>query len=126
MDSRTQEVASPPRGATASLVTAGVASDIKSRFWTTYTRESADYDAEFLERYQSDMDIVLIFAGLFSAVSATFLTGQATNLSQDETLVTNQLLVMLVDAIHNTTLPAQNITISSFPWNGPQSTVVWS
>ncbi|KAF8840027.1 hypothetical protein BDN67DRAFT_880911, partial [Paxillus ammoniavirescens] len=100
--------------------------DIKSRFWTTYTREAADYDAEFLERYQSDMDIVLIFAGLFSAVSASFLTGQAPNLSQDQTLVTNQLLVMLVNAIDNTTLPAQNITISSFPWNGPQSTVVWS
>lgn len=47
----------------------GDGKDAKSRFWATYTREAADYDGEFLEKYQSDMDIVLIFVGTFSLSS---------------------------------------------------------
>ncbi|KAF9222645.1 hypothetical protein BS17DRAFT_708379, partial [Gyrodon lividus] len=85
--------------------------DIKSRFWTTYAREAADYDAEFLERYKSDMDIVLIFAGLFSAVSAGFLVGLAPTLSEDQVAVTNQLLRTLIHAIDNTTFSGQDLSI---------------
>lgn len=35
--------------------------DTKSHFWATYTREAAEHDGQILEKYNSDMDIVLIF-----------------------------------------------------------------
>ncbi|KIJ67552.1 hypothetical protein HYDPIDRAFT_69272, partial [Hydnomerulius pinastri MD-312] len=97
--------------------------DIKSRFWTAYAREAADYDSEFLERYKSDMDIVLIFAGLFSAVSAGFLVGLEPNLSKDPTAVTNHLLKVLIHTMDNATFPG--LDLSSHQWE-PDPTVVWS
>jgi hypothetical protein len=39
--------------------------ETKSRFWTTYVHEAAEHDGQILDKYKSDMDIVLIFAGLF-------------------------------------------------------------
>jgi len=37
------------------------ANDDRSRFWTVYQKVAAEHDNEFLERYDGDMDIVLIF-----------------------------------------------------------------
>ncbi|KAG2103133.1 uncharacterized protein F5147DRAFT_776125 [Suillus discolor] len=58
------------------------------------TRE--EHDGEFLERYTTDMDIVLIFSGLFSAVSTTFIVAMESNLSPDPSDITNSLLKQLV------------------------------
>ncbi|EGN94789.1 hypothetical protein SERLA73DRAFT_162860 [Serpula lacrymans var. lacrymans S7.3] len=46
--------------------------DVRSRFWTTYRTEAAEYDGEFLDKYKSDMDIVLIFVGAFSGWPVSF------------------------------------------------------
>jgi hypothetical protein len=35
--------------------------DDRSRFWGLYRRVAEEHDNEFLERYTSDMDIVLVF-----------------------------------------------------------------
>jgi len=35
--------------------------DVRSRFWATYGQVAKEHDDEFLERNNSDMDIVLIF-----------------------------------------------------------------
>ncbi|KAG1893213.1 uncharacterized protein F5891DRAFT_915064, partial [Suillus fuscotomentosus] len=35
--------------------------DERSRFWGVYKRVAEEHDSEFLERYTTDMDIVLIF-----------------------------------------------------------------
>lgn len=40
--------------------------DDRSRFWGLYRRVAEEHDNEFLERYTSDMDIVLVFSGLLS------------------------------------------------------------
>ena len=37
------------------------ANDDRSRFWDVYQKLAAEYDNEFLERHDGDMDIVLIF-----------------------------------------------------------------
>ncbi|KAG1890447.1 uncharacterized protein F5891DRAFT_1072144 [Suillus fuscotomentosus] len=37
-------------------------SNIRSRFWTVYQKVASQHDNEFLEQYDGDMDIVLIFA----------------------------------------------------------------
>jgi hypothetical protein len=35
--------------------------DHRAQFWAAYQKVAAEYDSEFLERHDGDMDIVLIF-----------------------------------------------------------------
>ncbi|KAG1850144.1 hypothetical protein F4604DRAFT_1546554, partial [Suillus subluteus] len=70
--------------------------DKRSRFWGVYKRVAEEHDGEFLERYTSDMDIVLVFSGLFSAVSTSFIVAMESNLSPDPSDTTNALLKQLV------------------------------
>lgn len=53
--------------------------DVRSRFWATYDKVSKEHDGEFLERNNSDMDIVLIFSGLFSAINTAFIIAMQPN-----------------------------------------------
>lgn len=101
----------------------GDGKDAKSRFWTTYTREATDYDVEFLEKYQSDMDIVLIFAGLFSAVNTSFIVNQQSNLNPDPFRTTNALLGMLLQTANSSFVPQFDQPYA--PWQGPSTLVIW-
>ncbi|KAG1731463.1 uncharacterized protein EDB91DRAFT_1058640, partial [Suillus paluster] len=101
----------------------GDGKDVKSRFWATYTREATDYDEEFLEKYQSDMDIVLIFAGLFSAVNTSFIVNMQSNLVPDPFRTTNALLGMLLQTANASFVPQFDQPYA--PWPGPSSSVIW-
>ncbi|KIK40242.1 hypothetical protein CY34DRAFT_60415, partial [Suillus luteus UH-Slu-Lm8-n1] len=70
--------------------------DNRSRFWRVYKRVAEEYDGEFLERYTSDMDIVLVFSGLFSAVSTSFVVAMQSSLSPNPIDTTNTLIAQLV------------------------------
>ncbi|KAG2044088.1 hypothetical protein BDR03DRAFT_846969, partial [Suillus americanus] len=70
--------------------------DDRSRFWGLYKRVAEEHDDDFLERYNGDMDIVLIFSGLFSAVSTSFIVAMESNLSPDPDDTTHALLAQLV------------------------------
>ncbi|KAG2157159.1 hypothetical protein DEU56DRAFT_722387, partial [Suillus clintonianus] len=70
--------------------------DGRSRFWTAYRGVAEEHDGDFLEQYASDMDIVLIFSGLFSAVSTSFIIAMESRLSPDPSDTTNALLAQLV------------------------------
>ncbi|KAG2140831.1 hypothetical protein BD769DRAFT_1316050, partial [Suillus cothurnatus] len=70
--------------------------DNRSRFWGVYKRVAEEHDSEFLERYTGDMDIVLVFSGLFSAVSTSFIVAMESNLSPDPSDTTNALLKQIV------------------------------
>ncbi|KAG0695693.1 hypothetical protein DFH29DRAFT_764813, partial [Suillus ampliporus] len=70
--------------------------DDRSRFWRVYRRVAEEHDGEFLERYTSDMESILLFSGLFSAVSAAFIVAMESNLSSDPSDTTNALLTQLV------------------------------
>jgi hypothetical protein len=41
--------------------------DKRSRFWGQYKRVAEEHDDEFLERYNGDMDIVLVFVSFTSS-----------------------------------------------------------
>ncbi|KAH7923688.1 hypothetical protein BV22DRAFT_566534 [Leucogyrophana mollusca] len=97
--------------------------DDMSRFWATYKRHAEEYDSEFFDKYKDDMDIVLIFAGLFSAVSTAFLTAMQSSLSADPTDTTNALLMQVVHALNNSTFAGQNLEPPA--WNGPGPTMTW-
>ncbi|KAJ7510900.1 hypothetical protein B0H11DRAFT_1034997 [Mycena galericulata] len=47
--------------------------DKKTAFWNTYMKLADEYDKEFQQKYSTDLDTGLIFAGLFSAVSSAFI-----------------------------------------------------
>ncbi|KAG0709266.1 hypothetical protein DFH29DRAFT_793717, partial [Suillus ampliporus] len=63
--------------------------DVHSRFWGVYRRVAEEHDGEFLERHTSEMGIVLVFSGLFSAVSTSFIVAMESNLSPDPSDTTN-------------------------------------
>ncbi|KAG1865050.1 hypothetical protein DFJ58DRAFT_623522, partial [Suillus subalutaceus] len=44
-----------------STIVSKTGKDDRSRFWAAYKRVGEEHDDEFLERYNGDMDIVLIF-----------------------------------------------------------------
>ncbi|KAJ7770548.1 hypothetical protein B0H16DRAFT_1881547 [Mycena metata] len=50
-----------------------VAMDKKTTFWTTYMKLADEHDKELHQKYSTDLDTTLIFAGLFSAVSSAFI-----------------------------------------------------
>ncbi|KAG1834897.1 hypothetical protein EV424DRAFT_1361559 [Suillus variegatus] len=79
-----------------STIASKIGKDKRSRFWGVYKRVAEEHDGEFLERYTTDMDIVLIFSGLFSAVSTGFIVAMESNLSPDPSDTTNDLLRQLV------------------------------
>ncbi|KAH7930873.1 hypothetical protein BV22DRAFT_999868, partial [Leucogyrophana mollusca] len=97
--------------------------DARTRFWETYKREAAEYDTEFLDKYKSDVDIVLIFSGLFSAVCTSFIIAMQPSLSPDPNDTSNALLKLLVHTIDNNTFAGQSLDLPV--WTGPSPTVIW-
>ncbi|KAF7348702.1 hypothetical protein MVEN_01389000 [Mycena venus] len=47
--------------------------DKKTAFWSAYKTLADEHDKEFQQRYSTDLDTALIFAGLFSAVDSAFI-----------------------------------------------------
>ncbi|KAG1858525.1 hypothetical protein F4604DRAFT_1183773 [Suillus subluteus] len=79
-----------------STIASKTGKDDRSRFWAAYKRVAKEHDDEFLEQYNGNMDIVLIFSGLFSAVSTAFIVAMESNLSPDPDDTTHALLSQLV------------------------------
>ncbi|KAF7348677.1 hypothetical protein MVEN_01386500 [Mycena venus] len=47
--------------------------DRKTAFWNAYKTLADEHDREFQQKYSTDLDTALIFAGLFSAVDSAFI-----------------------------------------------------
>ncbi|KIJ53114.1 hypothetical protein M422DRAFT_155268, partial [Sphaerobolus stellatus SS14] len=99
----------------------------RAKFWTHYESVAKQTDEEFLDRYNGDLDVQLIFAGLFSAVSSTFLVQMEGNLQPDPNATTNALLAYLVlQQSTNGTSPPAIVQMTLQPWTGPGNTVIWT
>ncbi|KAG1751839.1 hypothetical protein EDB19DRAFT_1628328 [Suillus lakei] len=83
--------------------------DIRSKFWAAYKKVSGEFDDNMLERCNSNMDIILIFAGLFSAINTSFIIAMQPN-SVD---TTNALLVLLIQITLYGPSAAQSMSLSS-------------
>ncbi|KAK0440174.1 hypothetical protein EV421DRAFT_813983 [Armillaria borealis] len=88
-----------------------------ARVWRTYLEECGAFDIEMLEGWRDGLDVLLVFAGLFSAVVTTFVVQTSQNLQVDYGQVTATLLFELIDvqrAAANGTLvndvPRSNLT----------------
>ncbi|KAJ7930137.1 hypothetical protein B0H13DRAFT_916103 [Mycena leptocephala] len=67
------------------------ATDKKTSFWNSYMKLADEHDKEFQQKYSTDLDTALIFAGLFSAVSSAFIIQ-----IQPQLMVSNPLTIILV------------------------------
>ncbi|KAF8816043.1 hypothetical protein BYT27DRAFT_7078187 [Phlegmacium glaucopus] len=66
------------------------------KLWSIYNKEAESYDRALMETWKDDMDSIIIFAGLFSAVLTAFLVDASKNLKPDPTDRTNALLSQTV------------------------------
>ncbi|KAI0251729.1 hypothetical protein BJV78DRAFT_405002 [Lactifluus subvellereus] len=71
-----------PNIAPPGLQTAEYAVESSSKLWSVYLTESERHDKALAESWKSDMDGLLIFAGLFSAVVTAFLVGSLQQMTQ--------------------------------------------
>ncbi|SJL16732.1 uncharacterized protein ARMOST_20261 [Armillaria ostoyae] len=68
-----------------------------ARVWRTYLEECGAFDIELLEGWRDGLDVLLVFAGLFSAVVTTFVVQTSQSLQVDYGQVTATLLFELID-----------------------------
>ncbi|SJL12498.1 uncharacterized protein ARMOST_15925 [Armillaria ostoyae] len=80
-----------------------------ARIWPIYLEEAADFDANMLAEWRDTIDVLLVFAGLFSAVLTTFVVQTSQNMQPDY----NQTSAFLLFEILKAT--TSNSTQSSLP-----------
>ncbi|SJL16734.1 uncharacterized protein ARMOST_20263 [Armillaria ostoyae] len=68
-----------------------------ARVWRTYLEECGAFDIEMLEGWRDGLDVLLVLAGLFSAVVTTFVVQTSQNLQVNYGQVTATLLFELID-----------------------------
>ncbi|KAG8927463.1 hypothetical protein FRC02_008202 [Tulasnella sp. 418] len=71
-------------------------SDDHAAFWSTYDKVASDHDAELLDGWNKSLDILLIFAALFSAINTAFIVESYKGLQPDQAEITNALLRLLI------------------------------
>ncbi|KAK0479959.1 hypothetical protein EDD18DRAFT_1086203, partial [Armillaria luteobubalina] len=68
-----------------------------ARAWRTCLEESATSDGEMVEGWRDGLDVLLVFAGLFSAVVTTFVVQTSQRLQIDYGEITTLLLIELIN-----------------------------
>ncbi|KAK0490359.1 hypothetical protein IW261DRAFT_1308438, partial [Armillaria novae-zelandiae] len=68
-----------------------------ARVWRTYLEQCAASDGEMVEGWRDGLDVLLVFAGLFSAVVTTFVAQTSQSLQDDYAEVTTLLLIELIN-----------------------------
>ncbi|KAJ7203158.1 hypothetical protein GGX14DRAFT_399119 [Mycena pura] len=79
--------------------------DIKTTFWNAYKPLADEFDKEFKDKYGTNLDTSLIFAGLFSAVSSAFIIQIQPQLQPDPNVITQGLLLHLVQNLTGSVPP---------------------
>ncbi|KAG8852685.1 hypothetical protein FRB96_008541 [Tulasnella sp. 330] len=77
-------------------------------FWSRYDVAADAYDKAQLHRQNDNLDVLLIFAGLFSAVNTAFIVLTIVDLSAPPSYKTELLLTLLVNRTDPTTLSAND------------------
>ncbi|KAK0470800.1 hypothetical protein IW261DRAFT_1597640 [Armillaria novae-zelandiae] len=101
-----------------------------ARVWKTYVDESKNHDARMDRESRESLDVLLVFAGLFSAVVTTFVAQTSQSLQADYAQVSASLLfemVLIQRAVANGS-SLDNVPVSSLnPFTAftPATTDVW-
>ncbi|KIO20332.1 hypothetical protein M407DRAFT_220773, partial [Tulasnella calospora MUT 4182] len=73
----------------------------KSEFWKRYDRRADIHDNKMSEDLSENLDVLLIFAALFSAINTAFISLTMPGLSSDPLTENNALLRLLVMRVDN-------------------------
>ncbi|KAG8919617.1 hypothetical protein FRC02_001524 [Tulasnella sp. 418] len=65
-------------------------------FWQTYVSESGKFDKEMIDNWNDNLDSLLLFAALFSAINTTFIIEAYKRLQPDALETTNSLLKLML------------------------------
>ncbi|KAF5342825.1 hypothetical protein D9758_013383 [Tetrapyrgos nigripes] len=65
------------------------------KLWNMYISQAQEYDRALIESWKSDMDGMLLFSALYSAVLAAFIIESYKNLQEDPASTTSDLLVQM-------------------------------
>ncbi|KAG8886918.1 hypothetical protein FRB98_000793 [Tulasnella sp. 332] len=78
-------------------------------FWVKYEKHAGDHTEEVVRLSNSNLDVLLIFAGLFSAVNTAFIVLTINGLSSDPSAETNAILrALLMVSNSNSSTPTLN------------------
>ncbi|KAJ7921845.1 hypothetical protein B0H13DRAFT_1604198, partial [Mycena leptocephala] len=83
--------------------------------WKVYMDLANVFDKNLAELFNSDLDPLLIFAGLFSAILSAFLIEIRKGLKEDLQSITNDLLVILIQTQHTSTAPEMPLSNDFVP-----------
>ncbi|PBK88545.1 hypothetical protein ARMGADRAFT_937256, partial [Armillaria gallica] len=97
-----------------------------ARIWSIYLDEAADFDANMLAEWRDTIDVLLVFAGLFSAVLTTFVVQTSQNMQPNYNQASTSLLFEILKA---TTSNGSQVSIPSSPTSffspSPSSSDEW-
>jgi hypothetical protein len=114
--------------------------DPKLDFYTMYKRETMEYDTEYMQKYNDDLNTTLIFvrfhvpivttqhsqrsqAGLFSAVSSAFVIAVQPKLEADHTERSEAYLRAILLSLNRSIVPDED-PVAPSAWNGPPAEIV--
>ncbi|KAG8765286.1 hypothetical protein FRC12_007594 [Ceratobasidium sp. 428] len=66
-----------------------------ARFWKTYLKEAYRWDADMVDGWNKSLDLILIFAALFSAISTAFVIESSKSLQPDPAETSAQTLSVI-------------------------------
>ncbi|CAE6462245.1 unnamed protein product [Rhizoctonia solani] len=79
-----------------------------ARIWSTYVREAERWDEDMVDGWNRSLDVILVFAALFSAISTAFLIESAKNLQPDPTeTALHEVVSLLRVQVLNETSPTE-------------------
>ncbi|KAF9031979.1 hypothetical protein BDZ89DRAFT_602250 [Hymenopellis radicata] len=92
-----------------------------ARVWKTFLEEYAKFDSDRVEDWRDALDVLLVFAGLFSAVVSTFVTQTSPNLQVDYNQVTAYIVydMLRLQQVMMDGLPSSSVTSSGITPTSP-------
>ncbi|CAE7072397.1 unnamed protein product [Rhizoctonia solani] len=89
--------------------------DIDAQVWKAYVREADQIDKERVDGWNESMDVILIFAALFSAISTAFVIESYKSLKQDPTDLSSQTLLTISQTLKLIANASQSSSILPSP-----------
>ncbi|KIM21550.1 hypothetical protein M408DRAFT_80416, partial [Serendipita vermifera MAFF 305830] len=80
--------------------------------WDIYNQKAALADSDIISDFNSSMDVLLVFAGLFSAVNTAFIIETYKLLKPDQSEITNQLLYAVLG--NQSTTPSSDFSTPDY------------
>ncbi|CAE6452496.1 unnamed protein product [Rhizoctonia solani] len=98
----------------------------EAKFWKTYVKETDRWDGELMDGWNKSLDVLLVFAALFSAIVTAFIVESSNLLREDPADVSAQTLLVISQtllAMSNNTQPSELTSTSPTPFVPSRSAV---